>query len=773
MKKIICVFTVLYLLFFSCITAQADNSASDAAHTTTVMIYMCGSDLESRFGSATKDLTEMIASGFNSELTHVLVMAGGSRQWRSGFNAKITSVAEVTSKGLRTVWRSEEKLNMAESSTLASFLSYSMENYPAERYALILWDHGGGPNEGACYDELFNNTTLSLPELQSALSTVGFSSFHKIDWIGFDACLMATVETAYMLENYADILIASQAEEPSAGWNYAFLKGLENDENAAATAERVIDAYFAGNTADSNITLSSIDLGKLYAVRMAMDSYFDALFPVLTDETYSGISRERHLMKSFGRAEYNDAADYDLVDLYSLALCGRGNTVYGERLAAAIEECVLCSRSDSPDAHGISVYHPCFNRGSYLEKWAESYEKTFSTLSRSYVLYVRRFGSILTGKELGSWSGLETERTVEDNGDIRFTVSLTDEQAAHFEHATFMTFEQVYGSGQLIPAYYLVWETPYLSLSEDNTLSAVYPQRAVFAVSDETGELLAGPIDYRITHDGKLQIYLIYWDENGILDDDMLLAMATCSFTEESNHLQVESIWAYNNAAREYSPRVEVTQEYLASRDDHSVIFFILERYPLYKGDELLAYEDWPAYDSFVYDEIELPQNWHYEVFDGYENPEMIFAAFQIKDTQSIAHSSTLSRVYPDRVSDIAVCEDPGNVHSGDYSLSVSAHFYPESGMLSVTLRAANPSGRMYDYRVNNVKLNESAKIKGPSPMSFGSAPVIITIPQENRMDIEEIRSMEFDLTLRSGNRETLAEDHIKLLFTNGVPLHK
>ena len=180
------------------------------------MIYMCGSDLESRFGAASKDIAEMMSSGFDPEHTHVLIMAGGSKRWTVGFDpAAVTSIVEIGGRGMRTVWRSESPLNMAESGTLTTFLNYGVQNYPADRYGLILWDHGGGPNEGACYDELFNENAMSLENLQMALSGIGIN---RLEWIGFDACLMSSVETAYGISRYADFLIASEEEEPSTGW---------------------------------------------------------------------------------------------------------------------------------------------------------------------------------------------------------------------------------------------------------------------------------------------------------------------------------------------------------------------------------------------------------------------------------------------------------------------------------------------------------------------------------------------------------------------------
>ena len=58
---------------------------------------------------------------------------------------------------------------MGDQDTLASFLRYGQENRPAQSYALILWDHGGGPLEGVCWDETSGMDHLSLREVTGAL----------------------------------------------------------------------------------------------------------------------------------------------------------------------------------------------------------------------------------------------------------------------------------------------------------------------------------------------------------------------------------------------------------------------------------------------------------------------------------------------------------------------------------------------------------------------------------------------------------------------------
>lgn len=62
----------------------------------------------------------------------------------------------------------------------------------------------------------------------------------KFAFIGFDACLMATVETANMLVPHADYMFASEETEPGYGWDYTEIAGFmriqPNSERRSLTA---------------------------------------------------------------------------------------------------------------------------------------------------------------------------------------------------------------------------------------------------------------------------------------------------------------------------------------------------------------------------------------------------------------------------------------------------------------------------------------------------------------------------------------------------------
>ena len=157
-KRMILLLT--FLLFFCGVrSARAFGLPGTDQKKLTLMVYMCGSNLESRFGSASADIQEMLDSGFDSDQINLLVMTGGSEKWAMGFGAGQSMIHEISRRGRRTVWpgrgEAEQALNMGDRYTLQFFLDYCVKRYPAEQYALILCDHGGGPMTGLCWDELF------------------------------------------------------------------------------------------------------------------------------------------------------------------------------------------------------------------------------------------------------------------------------------------------------------------------------------------------------------------------------------------------------------------------------------------------------------------------------------------------------------------------------------------------------------------------------------------------------------------------------------------
>jgi len=189
----------------------------------TILWYLCGTDLESDDGSATFNLEQAMA-GKTSDGANVLIVTGGTNEWQNDIvsNSEI-GVYQLTSNGKdggMTKISHQKDENMADVGLLSSMIQQIFAQYPAKHKMLLLWDHGGGSVGGVAFDERTDDS-FSLAELDTALAQGG----QHFDIIGFDACLMATLEVANTLTPYADYMVASQELEPGGGWNYQGIHG--------------------------------------------------------------------------------------------------------------------------------------------------------------------------------------------------------------------------------------------------------------------------------------------------------------------------------------------------------------------------------------------------------------------------------------------------------------------------------------------------------------------------------------------------------------------
>ena len=173
-----------------------DNSAPMGdADTWTVFVYMCGSDLESENGLAVDDIEEM-ANAYTGDNVRFVVQTGGSTRW-NGYDISADSLQrfEVTGGGVYLVDEVSDA-DMGQEQTLEDFLRWGVQNYPADKMGVVFWNHGGGSITGVCFDEKNEYDSLSLTDLDKAFTSVFDEMTDKFEFVGFDACLMATVETA-------------------------------------------------------------------------------------------------------------------------------------------------------------------------------------------------------------------------------------------------------------------------------------------------------------------------------------------------------------------------------------------------------------------------------------------------------------------------------------------------------------------------------------------------------------------------------------------------
>lgn len=118
--------------------------------------------------------------------------------------------------------------------------------------------YGTGPVMGICHDENYLMDALTLEKIVSTLAESPFAE-RKLSWSGFDAPFMSSAEAAAVLSPFAEYMIASPGTESMDGWNYLFLKGLEQDQNGNETAQRVLDTA-RENSHDFDLACTDLSL---------------------------------------------------------------------------------------------------------------------------------------------------------------------------------------------------------------------------------------------------------------------------------------------------------------------------------------------------------------------------------------------------------------------------------------------------------------------------------------------------------------------------------
>ena len=325
--------------------------------TVTLMVYVCGTDLESKRGMASADLKEM-ASATLSDKVNVIVLTGGCKGWKTqGISNEVNQIYKVENGKLKTLDQNRGKGAMTDPATLTDFIKYCKTNYPANRNALILWDHGGGTVSGFGYDERNTKSgSMTLAKVASAIKNAGVS----FDFIGFDACLMATLETALVLDPVADYLIASEETEPGIGWYYTnWLTSLSKNTSISTVelGKLIADDFVstcASKAAGQKATLSVIDLAELSAtVGDKLSDFSTATANQISGSGYKTVSEARGNTREFAASN-----KIDQVDLVHLAL--NLNTAESKALAQTLLSAVKYNKTSSnmTNAYGISAYFP-------------------------------------------------------------------------------------------------------------------------------------------------------------------------------------------------------------------------------------------------------------------------------------------------------------------------------------------------------------------------------------------------------------------------------
>jgi len=340
------------------------TTTSSAAGRWTLMVYIAGdNDLES---FAIKDLNEMEeVAGLRDLGVNIVVLtdrhpgfASGSGNWSDTRYGRITPDSDTNvASSLGNISTSVGELNMGDPATLTAFINNAAALSPADKYGLVIWDHGGGL-AGAAWDDSSNGDSLTVAEMRSAIDA---SNVAKFDLIGFDACQMALAEMAFAVRELCDVFVGSQMDEPGDGWAYDdFLTLLKADPTMSESqlAQAIATTYANSYAGQSNITLSALTSSLLDEVAVALTNFAAVALTTtnLTDRIFLGTAQ----LTAQRFPDANGSAA-DLVDYMEqvMQFCS-GAAIDAAALAVidAVRDAVFVTTGSVPRAEGLSINLP-------------------------------------------------------------------------------------------------------------------------------------------------------------------------------------------------------------------------------------------------------------------------------------------------------------------------------------------------------------------------------------------------------------------------------
>ncbi len=265
----------------------------------TVIVYSAADD-EVLEESMWFDVNEMELVGSSPQMNIVVQIdryAGaftGDGDWTDTRRYLITQdndLDHITSPVVESVG----EVDTGNPQTLIDFVTWAVQKYPAQKYALVMSDHGGGWTGGFSDMSTSSYSDLSIPEIGFALEQIRQNTgMDKFEMIGFDACLMGQIEVFGSLYPYSNYMVASEEVEPGYGWSYAaWLQQLAQNPsvNGEGLSQAIVSTYvtndvlLSGGRAssdeiaqeESTTTLSAVESARVPDVIGAMNGFTSAI----------------------------------------------------------------------------------------------------------------------------------------------------------------------------------------------------------------------------------------------------------------------------------------------------------------------------------------------------------------------------------------------------------------------------------------------------------------------------------------------------------------
>ena len=359
----------LVLLLFTSFAHAADTQEKEW----NLLIYLNGVNSLDQF--APINLKQMETVGSTDKL-NILV------QWGSESNPnterllvqKSTDATKITSPVVQNMGN----VDMGDWHQVVNFVDWAHQNYPAKKYFVVIWDHGGGwhlpyqPDLQKRQDRMHPNDIswddktghfIKTEELGQAMAAVAKIIGHKVNIYGSDACLMGMIEVAAQMSDSVNYYVGSQETEPGDGWPYstflskwtAQIDTLSDAGVATLLSKEYKAAYSAGGIYDSTaVTMAAYDLSQTAQYEQSLKQLNDSLIRV-PPASIAKIQASANATKSFTYGDYKDVVDFT----NQLAKNGFQNDSALQAVQTAQSKFVISNDQNTDTVtNGVSIWLP-------------------------------------------------------------------------------------------------------------------------------------------------------------------------------------------------------------------------------------------------------------------------------------------------------------------------------------------------------------------------------------------------------------------------------
>ncbi|MFX0211482.1 MAG: clostripain-related cysteine peptidase [Candidatus Hodarchaeota archaeon] len=402
----------------------------------TFMVYLAGdNNLE---GCGTEDINEMEQAGSTDDVNilaqfdRIRGYDPSNEDWRGTKRFYITKGASLGKIESEEVGDLGET-NMGDPKVLENFIEWGMDNYPAEKYALIIWNHGSGwkeddvyrvavekklkfvkgrydhvdwrnisqilfsptlqetvtvaPDKSIAFDDS-NRDFLDNKELRNAIHNATKGK-KKIDVLGMDACLMAMIEVIYYLRNYVSVVVASQEVEPGDGWPYERIctKLVKNPEISGNELAKIIVKEYLKSYEEISIeaTQSAISTEHLETFSTQISNLAAILLTkIQTPDIHQAIFGALQKVKRFYDADYIDL--YDFCRLIHKKVADEKIKQCAKDVMDAFQKVIVEeAHNEKAEIHGLAIYWPQYFYNKKYDSLEWSKKTKWDDLIRKYL----------------------------------------------------------------------------------------------------------------------------------------------------------------------------------------------------------------------------------------------------------------------------------------------------------------------------------------------------------------------------------------------------